>query len=406
MGFRLGRGLAVGASLAVMVASMQGVAQAGTEARVAAAAEPANASVVGAAGQGAAAGDAAKRMRGLTLKLRDAKGGKLDRVSLKADGGTDRKIVIGKALKVSGKVPQRLLSRVADDSVALQNRSPSAGSWKTVAELRIRKDGTFADRITPTRKRFLHQREYRVTATVAKTGKASGSVSATDTTTATSGTTTATGVTQFVINFTNSTGDNLTVFVPTAITSETTTSNGTQQASYQYGSFDVDNKQTVVMTYTNPPQGTAVSWYVNKQNCVGQCTNYTPNWNDGQTPKSITCASSTPEYPSGSTTNVDLTSQFGAGYGGSIVGPAANCSFQLGSGFQNWWENHPVEGWIAVVAAVVIIAVLITVAVVSGGAAVPEEVEGTLDVVSLMTDGDTDTEFSTDSQFSLPEYDD
>ena len=394
------RSLALGASLAVMVASLQGVAQAGQSARDSATADRAAAgraaatAPVSVSGHAGGAADAVAVDRRIRLALQDMDGTRLDRVALRGKG-QDRKLVVGEKFRAKGRLPRTMLRRLAGDSVMLQNRLTRGGQpWQTIARASVGPDGSFTKTVRVTEKRFLHQHRYRVIATMKQpTAYGAGSVSAAATTTASSPTTTATGVVEFTINYTNSTGQDLVVFVPTAQTSQT--SNG--QADFNTGSFDLDKNQTAVMTYTNPPEGTSVSWYVNQQNCLGKCTDYKPNWAQGQTPKSITCSSSTPNFPSGSTTNVDLTSQFGAGYGGSIVGPEANCSFQLGSSFQNWWENHPVEGWVAAAIAVVIIAVLIVAFIPTGGTDVVVA-DATLDVSIETIDG-TDASWSLDDNY-------
>ena len=372
MGFRLGRGLAVGASLAVMVASMQGVAQAGADARIAAAAPEAAVTQVGASGAVDAAAESRTPGPRMTLTLSRLGGEKLSRVKLE-DGSHGRRLVVKNHFLASGEVPDSLRGRLKGGSVHLQNRYKGLNDpWHTLTRIPVERDGSFAKKVWATRKDFLHQREYRAVATV-KPRFGTGWVSAAATS-AESNTVTANGVVAFTILMQNTSGDDLNVTVPAGVTSGN---------NYVNGTFKLADNEEVLLTYTNTPPQSMVSWSVTKQNCFGKrCTTYRVNW-DYSRSKSTSCQDAAPKFTSGNNYLVQLKPQFGSGYNGYLTGPnSLNCTFDLAEKFDNWIEKNPAKGFAAIYVAVLIIAIVIAAVIITGGGAAVGIVEGTAELVA------------------------
>jgi hypothetical protein len=374
-------------------------------------------------------------VEGWSVRLRTADGQRVPMVAPDGERALPR-LVVGSSYRLSATVPRAVRAQTRTRSFVLQHREAPDDAWKTVRLLTMGRNGRLRDTFTVSPE-MIKLRDYRL---VAATGPDAGyrlaSVSVgrssaapaqildpsppttttvpptTTSTTVPPPTTSTTGVTapttvptspsttvpakplpappasatfsavadvQFAIEITNTTGNDLILYVPSSRV------NG----AYQEAEFSLADGETKSLVYNNPPAGAAFHLRVNKQKCLGTCTDYIVVWsepsNSKNWPSPCSAGSTMPKFFSGQIYQVDLTnktdwnSSFAVGtLTGPLAGPGSGpttCTFWLQDkadvAVDTWIQNHPkVVGFVELA---VVIAVVVAVAVVTMGAAAPEE---------------------------------
>lgn len=315
-----------------------------------------------------------------------------------ASGKVSPTLVVGNEYVVSATVPKSLRSTLDGKTLELQHRSGGTGDWTAVREVQVDGEGRIRESFTA-KPELVHLHDYRVAiidpsargatpttvAAPAGTSPRAGyrTIAATQgaqivsaTPAATSGTTSAVGVVQYIVQIVNSTNNDLNIYIPTA------QSNGT----YNEGVVAIASGQTTSVLYTNPPPGSAMHLRVNKQKCLGGCTDYVMNWswvpteNGTAAPGYSACSNSMPKFTSGQMYKFELNdkiadSNFAAGFlSGALDGAGSayrTCTFDLESKLVNWLQSNPVKGFLVIAAAATLIAVAVVLTVATAGAAAP-----------------------------------
>lgn len=337
------------------------------------------------------------------LSLTSSDGKTLPKATLR-NGQQLPQLVVDGTYVVNATVPPSLRPQLDGKTVELQHRAGDDGEWKTVKEVNVGDDGRIREEFTAG-KGLIHRRDFRVavlpsessptTESAAAEGAAAGVVGvrlvsatrlaqSTAATFATSETTSAVGVVQFVVQLRNDTNNNLNIYVPTDA------SNG----KYNEAEVSIASGETQTLLYTNPAPGMQIHFRVNKDKCLGGCTNYITNWSWHPQASSVSaCSASMPKFVSNQVYKVELTDKIGdSGFAaGLISGPIRGagtgdntCFFRLESGFVNWLENSKVAGYIeTAIEVAAVVAVFVAVCVLTDGAAAlgTEEVMATVEML-------------------------
>ena len=349
--------------------------------------------------------DAPQAVERWQLSFTSVDGQTLPKVTLK-NGQQVPQLVVDGAYVVNATVPSSLRSELDGKTVELQRRAGADGDWTTVTEVQVGDDGVIREEFTAGNA-LIHQGDFRIAVlasgssptTEGAMGNDAGVrlVSATQlaqstaATFATSDTSSAVGVVQFVVQLRNDTNNNLNIYVPTDA------SNG----KYNEAEVSIASGETQSLLYTNPAPGMQIHFRVNKDKCLGGCTNYITNWSWHPQASSVSaCSASMPKFVSNQVYKVELTDKIGdSGFAaGLISGPIggagagdSNCFFRLESGFVNWLENSKVAGYIeTAVEVAAVVAVFVAICVLTDGAASLGTEETMAVVEGLIEDGVVD----------------
>lgn len=340
--------------------------------------------MVGSACGSGSSSDAPQAAERWQVSLTSVDGQTLPKVTMK-NGQQVPQLVVDGTYAVNATVPSSLRSELDGKTVELQHRAGADGEWKTVKEVKVGDDGRIREEFTAG-KGLIHRRDFRVAvlpsgSSPTTEGAAAGDVGvrlvsatrlaqSTAATFATSDTTSAVGVVQFVVQLRNNTNNNLNIYVPTDA------SNG----KYNEAEVSIASGETQSLLYTNPAPGMQIHFRVNKDKCLGGCTNYITNWSWHPQASSVSaCSASMPQFVSNQVYKVELTDKIGdSGFAaGLISGPIRgagtgdnNCFFRLESGFVNWLENSKVAGYIeTAIEVAAVVAVFVAICVLTDGTA-------------------------------------